>query len=151
MLLNVSLGDQGIVEHRPCGCPLEKLGWTTHIRTVRSYEKVTAAGMTFLDTDVIPVLEEVLPRRFGGAPTDYQLLEEADSNGRPSLKLLVRPSVGSVDEDSIREAFFKAISDGSETKKLMVQLWRNAEILIVERRAPLTTPASKILHVHVKT
>lgn len=150
ILLNVSLGDQAIVEQRQCGCPLEQLGWTTHIRAVRSYEKLTAAGMTFLDSDVIYVLEEVLPRHFGGAPTDYQLLEEADSKGRPRLKLLVQPSVGSVDEDSIREVFFNAISDGSEAKHLMVQLWRNAGILIVERRAPLATPAGKILHVHVE-
>jgi len=150
ILLNVSLGDQAIVEQRQCGCRLEQLGWTTHIRTVRSYEKLTAAGMTLLDTDVIHVLEEVLPRHFGGAPTDYQLLEEVASDGRPRLKLLVQPSLGSVDEDSVRETFFNAISDGSGAERLMVQLWRNAGILIVERRVPLATPSGKILHVHVE-
>ena len=75
VLLNVSLGDQAVVAARACGCPLEDLGWTTHLHTIRSYEKLTAGGMTFLDTDLVRVLEEVLPTRFGGGPTDYQLEE----------------------------------------------------------------------------
>jgi hypothetical protein len=57
------------------------LGWTTHLRDIRSQEKLTAGGMTFLDTDLIRVLEEVLPARFGGAPTDYQLVEEEAEEG----------------------------------------------------------------------
>ena len=39
---------------RPCGCPLERLGWAGHLRTIRSYEKMTTGGMAFLDVDVIP-------------------------------------------------------------------------------------------------
>src|SRR5262249_43576160 len=76
VLLNVSMGDQATMSERSCGCPLERFGWTTHLHDIRSREKLTAAGMTFLDADVIRVLEEVLPARFGGAPTDYQLVED---------------------------------------------------------------------------
>ncbi len=64
--LNVSMGDQAIVSYRRCGCPLEGLGWSMHLHTIRSYEKLTAGGMTFADTDIISVLEETLPKRFGG-------------------------------------------------------------------------------------
>jgi hypothetical protein len=63
VLLNVSLGDRALVEHRACGCPLATLGWRTHVSAIRSYEKLTAAGMSFLDSDVLRVLEEVLPAR----------------------------------------------------------------------------------------
>jgi hypothetical protein len=83
VLFNVSLGDQATVEQRDCGCPLEHLGWTTHLRTIRSHEKLTAGGMSFLDHDLGRVLEEDLPRRFGGVPTDYQLLET-----RPTMAAL---------------------------------------------------------------
>lgn len=63
----------------------ERLGWTLHLHGIRSVEKLTAAGMTFLDSDVIRVLEEVLPGRFGGGPTHYQLVEEEDAeDGRAS-------------------------------------------------------------------
>jgi hypothetical protein len=36
VLLNVSLGDQGIVSPSQCGCPMEELGWVTHIHTIQS-------------------------------------------------------------------------------------------------------------------
>jgi hypothetical protein len=71
IMLNLCMGDQAFIEKRTCGCPMEELGWTTHLHTVRSYEKLTAGGITLWDTDLIRVLEEVLPRRFGGGPTSY--------------------------------------------------------------------------------
>jgi len=74
ILLNVSLGDQAEIERRNCGCPVEKLGWSTHLHSIRSFEKLTAGGMTFVDADLIRTLEEILPARFGGGPTDYQLV-----------------------------------------------------------------------------
>ena len=60
VLLNVSLGDQATVVKRHCGCPLEKLGLKTHLHTIRSFEKLTAGGVTFLDTDVISIVAKVL-------------------------------------------------------------------------------------------
>lgn len=35
------------------------------------------------------VRREALPARFGGGPTNYQLVEEARADGHPSLRLLV--------------------------------------------------------------
>ena len=68
VMLNLSMGDQAALRPRACGCPLERLGWTTHLHGVLSREKLTAGGMTFYDVDVVRVLEHVLPRRFGGGP-----------------------------------------------------------------------------------
>jgi len=44
IMLNVSLGDQAELVQRACGCPLEALGWVTHLHTIRSFEKLTAGG-----------------------------------------------------------------------------------------------------------
>jgi hypothetical protein len=143
------MGDQAVVGARACGCPLEGLGWVTHLHTVRSYEKLTAGGMTFLDTDVIRVLEEVLPARFGGGPTDYQLLEDEAADGRPRLRLLVHPAVGPRDPAALVEAFLAAISGGEGAARVMGLLWREAGFLQVERRAPLSTGAGKVLHLHL--
>lgn len=148
VLFNVSLGDQAVVLKRACGCPLERLGWTSHLHTVRSYEKLTAGGMTFLDADVIRVLEEVLPARFGGAPTYYQLLEEESEEGHPRLRLLIHPAVGPLDLDAVAEAFLSAIGHGSGAERVMAQLWREARLLQVERRAPHAMATGKILHLH---
>jgi hypothetical protein len=148
-LLNVALGDQAVVVDRRCGCPLERLGWTRHLHTIRSYEKLTAGGMTFLDTDVIRVLEETLPARFGGGPTDYQLVEEESAEGLARVRLLMRPEVGPADPEAVAEAFLAAISAGVGVERIMGQVWRDGQLLRVDRQAPISTPSGKILHLHV--
>lgn len=151
MLLNVSLGDQAIVSRRACGCPLDELGWATHLHGVRSYEKLTAGGMTFLDTDLVRVLEEMLPARFGGGSTDYQLVETEAEDGRPRLRLLAAPSLGILDEKALAEAFLAAIAPGGGTERVMGLVWRDAGLLEVERRPPLSTSTGKILHLATAT
>lgn len=149
ILLNLSLGDAATIESRSCGCPLEKAGWSTHIHTIRSFEKLTAGGMTFLGTDVIRVLEDVLPRRFGGGPADYQLLEEEGRDGSARLRLLVHPDVGHLDPETVEGALITALSNGSGADRVMGLAWKEAGLVRVERRAPLTTDSGKVLHLHV--
>jgi hypothetical protein len=150
VLLNVCLGDQGVTVSRPCGCPLERLGWTTHVHTIRSFEKLTAAGMNFLDTDVVRVLEEVLPSKFGGGPTDYQLVETTAQEPLPTLKLLVHPRLGELDTAAVASTFIGAIGAGSGATRLMSAVWKEANVLLVERRPPIATASGKILHLHVQ-
>jgi hypothetical protein len=148
IVLNVSLGDHASLTTRRCGCPLERVGWTTHLSSIQSHEKLTAGGMTFLDTDVIRVLEEVLPARFGGGPTDYQLLEDETGDGVPQLTLLVHPRVGQVEAGTVTEAFLTALDGHGGLERMMALAWRGAGLPRVERRPPLATEAGKILHLH---
>ena len=150
VLLNVSMGDQAELDERACGCPLAELGWTTHLSGIRSYEKLTAGGMTFLDTDIIRVLEDVLPARFGGGPTDYQLVEEEDAAGRPRVRLLVHPGVGPLDAGTVADVFLTAIGGGSGVERVMELEWRQARLLEVERRVPRAAPSGKIAHLHLE-
>lgn len=149
VLLNLSLGDAGTMGPRSCGCPLEAAGWRTHLHTIRSFEKLTAGGMTFLGSDVIRVLEEALPGRFGGGPADYQLVEEEGPSGSARLRLLVHPDVGPLDAAAVERAFLTALSNGSGPERVMGLAWRDAALVRVERRAPLATAAGKVLHLHV--
>lgn len=148
IFLNASLGDEAIVERRDCGCPLAERGWTTHLHSIHSFEKLTAGGMTFLDADVIRVLEEVLPARFGGGPADYQLVEDEDPGGRSSLTLHVHPLIGVLDEVAVVDAFLEGLGRGGDAKQVMALSWRQAGLVRVERKAPLTTETGKILHLH---
>jgi len=148
VLLNVCFGDGAVLTRRPCGCPLQALGWTTHLHSVRSHEKLTAGGMTFLDADLVHVLEEVLPAQFGGRPTDYQAVEEEADDGRPVLRLLVHPHLGPLDMEALGDTFLSAIGQGSGTGRVMSLVWRDAGVLRVERRAPIPTASGKILHLH---
>ncbi len=148
-MLNFSMGDEADMADRDCGCPMQQLGWTPHLTNIRSYEKLTAGGMTFHDSDLIGVLDRVLPAQFGGHPADYQLVEQEDSNGRPYLVLVVHPRLGPLDATLIEDAFLRAIGK-SPVEGLMASMWRHSHIVRVERRAPLTTASSKILHLHVE-
>jgi hypothetical protein len=148
ILLNASLGDQGTITDRTCGCPFEEEGWRVHVHSIRSDEKVTAAGMKFSDAELIRVLEDVLPARFGGAATHYQLVEEETPGGQSRLRLLVHPVVGPLDLDRVAEEFLGAISRGSGVERVMGLVWREADVLRVERRAPMSTATGKILHLH---
>lgn len=148
VLLNVSLGDHAVVVRRSCGCPLERLGWTTHLHTIRSHEKLTAGGIRLYDTDVVRVLEEVLPRRFGGGPTDYQLVEEEVEHGHPRLRLLVNPSIGPLDVDAAARVLVEAMGSGSGAERVVRLLWEDSGLLRVERRRPERSHGGKILHVH---
>ncbi len=150
IMLNVSLGDQAVLASGRCGCPMERLGWTTRLHSIRSFEKLTAGGMTFLDVDVIRVLDEVLPARFGGGPTDYQLVEDETEEGRPRIRLLVHPRVGELDAEAVADAFLTAIGDHSEGERLMEMQWRQGGVLRVERLPPRTTRTGKILHLHLE-
>jgi hypothetical protein len=151
LLVNASLGDQAELVRRRCGCPLEALGWPTHLQAIRSFEKLTVAGMMFLDSDVLSVLEEFLPARFGGGATSYQLVEEeSDADALPRLRLLVDPAVGPVDEGGVAAAFLEALARGSDTQRVMAAQWRESGALRVSRETPLRTASGKILHLHLE-
>lgn len=143
LLLNVSMGDQAVITKRKCDCPMQAFGWSAHLHTVRSYEKLTAGGLTLLDTDVIRVLEELLPNRFGGVPTHYQLVED-ESNGQPRLTLLVHPAVDVSDLSKVGETFLSGIGAGGHS------LWRTPGFFNVEHREPVITASGKIHHVHLE-
>lgn len=150
-LLNVCMGDQAKVERRQCACPLDGIGWHTHLSEVRSFEKLTAAGLTFLDFDVIRVLEEVLPQRFGGSGLDYQLVERADRpGGRGQIQLLVNPALGELDNDAVVDVFLASTGGGNGGERLMELQWRFNQVVEVVREPALKTASGKILHLHLK-
>jgi hypothetical protein len=146
ILLNVSTGDQAEVGQRRCGCPLEALGWTTHLGTIRSFEKLTVVGTNFLDLDAIRLLEEELPSRFGGGPTDYQLVEqETDDTAQVRLRLLVHPRVGPLDQQAVSTTFLDGLA---RLNARAIEKWRQTEVIQVERRAPLATARGKVQHLY---
>ena len=92
--------------------------------------------MTFIDADVVRVLEEVLPRRFGGGPSDYQLVEEEADDGQPLLRLLVHPAVGTARSGGSGGAFLAAIGGGSGAARIMALSGARAAAAGGARAAP---------------
>jgi hypothetical protein len=146
ILLNVSLGDEADLARRECGCPLGRLGYDRHLSRIRSVERLKSGGMTFLDRDVVPVLEQVLPRLFGGTALDYQLVESEGPDGTPEVVIVAAPSLGPLDEGKVAAAFLEAVGRGSGAERIASLQWQTAGTVRVERRVPETTATGKIRH-----
>jgi hypothetical protein len=149
LMLNVESGDYGVLVDRDCGCPVGDVGLTRHLHTIRSYEKLTTEGMTFLGTELLTLVEEVLPSRFGGRPIDYQLIEEEDARGLTRVSLVVSPGVGALDEAALLQATHEVLAAGPSYRSMMAGIWREGETLRVVRREPYATPAGKLLPLHI--
>jgi hypothetical protein len=148
LMLNVESDDYGVVEDRSCGCPLGELGLSRHLHSIRSYEKLTSEGMSFLGSELIALVEEVLPTRFGGSPIDYQLVEE-EVDGLPKVGIIVSPGVGPVDERKLIATALEMLSAGPSYRGMMAEIWQTGETLRVLRREPYATASAKILPLHL--
>jgi hypothetical protein len=140
IVINASMGDEAWLTTRSCGCGLDAAGWRRHLHGVRSFEKLQSRGRTILDTDLVHILDAVLPSRFGGAPSHYQLVEDQGPTGQLRLSVLVDPAVGPVDLAAVAEAFRQACGDPP--------LWREADVVRAISAPPRPTASSKILHLH---
>lgn len=149
IMLNVDSGDCGVLETRRCACPFGQLGFQRHIHSLRSYEKLTSEGMQFLGLDFLTLFEEILPRTFGGNPTDYQFVED-DREGLPQVSLFVSPRLGPLDERQLVQTVLSFLGSRSRGDRMMAERWQQGRTLEVVRQDPLTTPASKILALHVR-
>jgi hypothetical protein len=148
VLVNFESGDYAVLRQRRCGCVIGDLGLRTHLHGIRSYEKLTSEGMTFVGGDVITLLEEVLPTRFGGAATDYQFVEYHHDR-LPTISILVSPRLGPVDEGAIVAATIEFLRTRGRPQAMMADVWRKSGTLRVVRRDPYVTGAAKTPAVHV--
>lgn len=144
LMLNVESGDTGVLEERDCACGALPPSFRRHLHSIRSYEKLTSEGMHFLGTDLIPLLEEVLVRQYGGQPTDWQLVEE-EVDGLSRVSLVASPAIGAFDEDRARETVLAFLRGRGAGQGLMAEVWSNGGTLRVVRREPHVTPGGKVL------
>ena len=149
IMLNVEIGDYAVKGRRSCGCVLEGLGFTEQLSTIRSYEKLTSEGMHFVGTDLLAIVDEVLPQRFGGAPTDYQFVEE-ERDGLPAVSLVMSEKIGTVSAADVQSAVLNALASRDAAHRMMAGLWRDGGTLRVVRREPYATNAGKILALHIE-
>ena len=149
VLLNVEVGDHGVIETRQCGCGLGELGLITHLHSIRSFEKLTGEGVTFVGTDLLRLVEELLPARFGGSPADYQMVEHEDSNGRTRLEVLVSPRVGELDPVEVIALVLAELGKGGDTNRMMAEVWRQRGTLRVVRESPHVSQGGKQLALHI--
>jgi len=148
IMLNVETGDYGVMSERQCGCPLGEAGLTTHLHTIRNYEKLTSAGMHFMGSDLIDLLEVALPQHYGGIPTDYQFVE-AEEQAQTVLRLVIHPRLGAMDENEVKGFVLRELERRTAGGRLMTDIWRHGDTLHIERALPYATSSAKIQPLHV--
>jgi hypothetical protein len=147
-LLNVEFDDFGQLETRDCGCPLALLGLDQHVSRVRSFAKLTAEGTSITSASVAGIIEDALPRRFGGASVDYQLLEE-DLGSATRLTIVVSPRVADVTERDVIAEFLRQVRAGHPALREASRLWEDSRALRVVRAEPVLTARGKLMPVRV--
>lgn len=147
VLINAEMGDAGIIEPATCDCLFSRFGFGWQIRGVYSYGKMTGQGITLVGTDLLRILEQVLPARLGGAPGDYQLVE-VEGADQTNIVLRVSPRIRGLTPERVRDIFLKELRScygGS----LADRTWRHAAGLKVVMAEPLTTRTGKVLPLHL--
>jgi hypothetical protein len=148
--INVENGDYATMISRDCGCLLEKVGFTQHIHTVRSFEKMTGEGMNYSAADLFDLLENTIPSEFGGGPGDYQLVEEEDERGQTRLTLVVHPEVGELDNEKLLSRLQVGLAQGTRNHRFISKIWQDAGAFRIKRELPHPSARGKILPVHIK-
>jgi hypothetical protein len=155
IFINVESGDFGVIEQKDCGCLFGQLGLSDHIYNIRSFEKLTGEGVTFVDTDIVNIVEVVFPQKFGGTITDYQIVEREYDDGITRLEILVSPALGPVDESKVISTFLSEIRNGNckftadTWSQTGTQMWEQADSIVVLRTNPILTKRGKILPFHI--
>lgn len=147
VLINVEIGDSAFVQTRTDGLPASKWGYDLTLHTIRSFRKITSFGVTLAVGDLYPVVEEFLPRRFGGNLGDYQLVERQDAGGVSSLVLLVAPSVEGIDEKQLVRELLREVGSKRSYYRPMTEMVEAAAAISIERSPPGCTARGKVLPV----
>jgi hypothetical protein len=145
IMLNVEADDFGTIETRSCGCLLETYGFTEHLSDVGSFQKLTGEGMTLVGGEMLRILEEVLPARFGGSALDYQLEEVEDEQGLTRLNLIISPKVKIADESQVIETWAEALRRGSVGADLARATWQQAGTMRIKRAEPVWSSRGKLM------
>jgi len=149
LLLNVENGDYVTMMNRDCGCALERVGFTQHLHTIRSFEKFTTEGRNYFTADLFGLLEKTMPSEFGGGPGDYQLVEEEDDNAQTRLTLLVHPKVGELDEQRLLAVLLEGLRNSSPDRRA-ARIWQAVGTLRLRRQVPYSSQRGKTLPLHIR-
>ena len=100
------------------------------------------------EPSTMEALEEVLPARFGGNATDWQMVEEEES-GLPKVSLFASPRIGDLDETAAVDAVIDFLNQVPGSSGDFGERWRDGRTLRVVRREPYATMGSKVQALHM--
>lgn len=143
VLINVEIGDAGVVTTRACGCLWGTLGFTTHLADVRSYRQSTVEGLSLPYAELARIAENVLPARFGGSVLHYQWAEGDMHDGMGRLQLRIDPRLGPIDAQLVRRVVLDALHERRNEHGFFAQMMDKAGTIQVVRESPRVSASGK--------
>ena len=143
VLLNADIGDAAVLVRRACGCPLGAAGLDVHLHAIRPVAKLTADGTNILHVELVELVEQTLPARFGGGPGDYQLVE-TEEGGLPRVHVVVSPRLGVVSDEEVVRTVLEAVGAGPRWRRTTAGVWGDGATVKVVRAEPTPTPSGKL-------
>lgn len=150
VLLNVELGDHGVLRREPCACALGRAGLDWRVAEVQSPEKIAAEGVKLGEVDFTRLVAEAV-HDLGGGPDDFQIWLGEQEDAPDVAGAGARPAVVLAPDAPIEPAALRArlrqglprLSGGA----LAALLWIDAGGLRVERRPLVAGAGHKLLRV----
>ncbi len=145
--VNLEMDDAGQLGVAQCNCELKSVGLVQQIDRIFSYGKLTGYGTSLMAGDILSILERSLPGRFGGVPSDYQLIE-MEAGDQTEIELRVHPRLSLTSENEVREFFLREVSRiwaGSSTSRT----WTQAGGFRIAFAEPLKSGGRKVHPLHL--
>jgi hypothetical protein len=141
MLINVEIGDTGVIEPATCDCEYSRLGYRLQVRDMAAITKLRGQGHTLGAPEVVRLLEEGLAKQFGGRPGDYQLLE-VEGQAQTEMVLRIHPRAGVASPEKVLE-YFLAQCRRTYGGSLTVLHWAESNAVRVEVMPPILAASGK--------
>ncbi len=145
--VNLEMDDAGELGPASCDCPLKHLGMTQQIDDIFSYGKLTGYGTSLMGGEILTLLEERLPAKFGGVPSDYQLVER-EGTSQTELELRIHPRLKIASAEEVRVYFLEEIRGlwgGSLTRRF----WTRSESVRAVVAEPYMVGRGKVHALHL--
>jgi len=144
VLLNVELGDHGVLRRQACDCSLGRAGLSWRVAGVHDPARIAAEGVKLETIDLIRLVEEAL-RDLGGSPDDFQIWLGDGTDGA-SLPTIALAAQSAVQPEALRRRLRQRLPELAGGA-LAATLWIDAGALAIERRPLLPGPGQKLLRV----
>ena len=149
IFINAEMEDTAEFAPASCDCVFSRIGFRTILQDVYSFGKLSGHGMTLAGDALLRIIEERLPARFGGGPTDYQLVE-LEGKAQLEMRLRVSPRLGAVNSAEVHGFFLeqvRALYGGA----LSARTWEATSSICVEIAEPYRTSTGKVHALHLST
>ncbi len=140
-LINVEIGDTGVIEPAICDCEFSKLGYNLQVRDIAAISKIKGQGYALRVPKIVELLEEGLALRFGGRPGDYQLAE-VEGKAQTEMVLRIHPRAKVQSPEEVLQ-YFLAECRRAPGGSMTVLQWTESNGVRVEVVEPVLAASGK--------